>query len=71
MFINTQISNIKYRRERESGDRNRKILRSPSSGFRSPDFYFSANEASNVFAELVPTNTLKSPGSLTSFRSLL
>ena len=71
MFINTQISNIKYRRERESGDRKGKMLRSPFSGFRTPDFYFSTKSASSVLAELVPTNTLKSPGSLTNFRSLL
>jgi len=37
----------------------------------SGNIYFSAKSASSVLAELAPTKTLKSPGSLTSCRLLL
>ena len=74
MFINTQIFNIKWRQEKGKGRPEKEqelVFLFPFSGFRSPDFYFSTKPASSVFAELVPTNTLKSPGSLTNFKSLL
>jgi hypothetical protein len=53
----------KWRPEKGKG-RMELAFRSPFSFFPSP--YFSVNAASSVSAELVPTNTLKSPGSLTS-----
>lgn len=67
MLFNMQKFRHKQRRKKESES----VFQSLFSCLRFPTIYFNAKAASSVLAELVPTNTLKSPGSLTYFRSLL